>query len=100
MTRPQHIQEPQASNGNFIHDRTNDFDAIISQLESTDNLALGGKFKTYVTVKVGDLKGVAILDSGTNWRTAISPFYARKLGLNLITDLVPIKGMSSVGTAK
>ena len=49
---------------------------------------------------MGDLKGVAILDSGNNWRTAISPLYAQKLGLNLITDLVPIKGMTSVGTAK
>ena len=61
---------------------------------------MAGKFKAYVSVSIGPLKGVAMLDSGNNWRTAISPQYAHKLGIDLIKDVNPIKNMPVSGTAK
>ena len=41
-----------------------------------------------------------MLDSGNNWRTAISPQYAHKLGIDLIKDVNPIENMPVIGTAK
>ena len=55
----------------------------IEQLANTDILAIQGKFKTYAEVKVGNVIGTAILDSGNNWRTAISTSYARQLHIDV-----------------
>ena len=53
----------------------------------------------YVAIRVNDISGVALVDSGNTWRTVISPAFATQLGINLTTDLRPLS-ISRIGTAK
>ena len=69
---------------------TNSVDLAISQLAHTDQMAMTGKFKAYVAVTIVNLTGVALLNSGNNWRSAISPEYAKKLGMSLNLSLIHI----------
>ena len=54
----------------------------------------------YALVRFGSVAGVALIDSGNTWRTVISPEFAIKLGINLKTDLRPIRPSCTIGTAK
>ena len=54
----------------------------------------------YLLVKIGEVAGVALIDSGNTWRSIISRQFAIKLGLNLNSDIVRVKDVDSLGTAK
>ena len=51
-------------------------------------------------MKLGSVAGVALIDSGNTWRTVISADFAKTLGINLLTDIRPLKNACLVGTAK
>ena len=67
---------------------------------SSETAPVRATFKNYVPIQVNGFAGVAIVDSGNNWRTAISPKFAEKIGINTTNDLRPLPGKSTIGTAK
>ena len=82
----------------------------LASLQSADRIAATGSlpqqdmnradvYCKYAPVHINGLSGMALMDSGNTWRTVISKDFAEQLGLNLQTDLKPLR-CTSVGTAK
>ena len=53
----------------------------------------------YAAVRINDMTGIALMDSGNTWRTVLSKDFALQLGLDLVKDLRPLKH-THIGTAK
>ena len=120
MTRPDAHEEIEVNKTSDNHqtmatssemenpDDTDEFHHLIQEIKShsstQEEIPLGrndpGKFKNYIPVRVNEQTCLAIVDSGNNWRTAISPMFAKRVGIDLERDLRPLKGITEIGTAK